>query len=172
MESLGAAALPVILGLMLLFGYLNGGEVFSAFTIGAKEGITASMQVLPTLIGLITAVTMLRVSGLLDFLCELLRPLCQQLGISPQLAPLMLLRPVSGSGTTAYTVSLLRQFGADSEPGTIASVLSASTETTFYVISVYFGAIGQKHLRHAVPAALLGDFAAVCLSVLAVKTLS
>lgn len=171
MAELAAAALPVILGLMLLFGYLSGGEVFSSFTAGAKEGITATMQVLPTLIGLITAVTMLRASGLLDIFCQLLRPLCQRLGIAPELAPLALLRPVSGGGATAYTVSLLQQFGADSETGTIASVLSASTETTFYAVSVYFGAIGQKRLRHAVPAALLGDFTALVIAVVTVKLL-
>lgn len=171
MEQVGAAALPVMVGLILLFGYARGVPVFDAFLTGAREGLRTSLKLLPTLVGLIVAVTMLRASGLLELLCALLGPAAAAVGVSPELLPLALLRPISGSGASAYTLDLLRQFGPDSETGRMASVLSSSTETTFYAVAVYFGACGYKRLRHTLPAALLGDCAALVFSVLTVKLL-
>lgn len=169
MEQVGAAALPVIVGAILLFGFFKNVDVFDTFLIGAKEGIQTSLRILPTLIGLIVAVSMVRASGLLDLLCSLAEPLTQAAGVSPEIAPLAILRPISGSGSSAYTLSVLQQFGPDSETGKIASVLASSTETTFYAVAVYFGACHYKKLSYTVPAALLGDMAAVVFSVLTVK---
>lgn len=171
MEQVGAAALPVMVGMILLFGFVKGVAVFDVFLAGAKEGVRTSIRLLPTLIGLIVAVTMVRSSGLLELICELLSPLAQAVGISPELLPLALLRPISGGGASAYTLDLLRQFGPDSETGKIASVLSSSTETTFYAVAVYFGACGYKKLRHTLPASLMGDGAALVFSIFAVKFL-
>lgn len=171
MAQVGAAALPVMVGLILLFGYAKGIPVFDAFLAGAKEGIRTSLNLLPTLIGLIVAVTMLRASGLLEMLGTLLKPVAGMADISPELLPLALLRPISGSGASAYTLDLLGQFGPDSPTGKMASVLSSSTETTFYAIAVYFGACGYRRLRYTVPAALLGDATALVFSVLTVKLL-
>ena len=183
MEQIGAAALPVIIGVILLFGFFKGVDVFDAFVSGAKEGIHTTLGLLPTLIGLIVAVSMVRASGLLDALCALCEPLANAAGISTEVLPLALLlpreviplallRPISGSGSSAYTLSLLEQFGPDSETGKIASVLASSTETTFYAVTVYFGAVGCKKLRHTIPAALAGDCMAVVLSVVTVKFFS
>ncbi len=171
MGQIGAAAMPLIVGGIVLFGFLKNVEVFDTFLEGAKGGISASMRILPTLIGLIVAVSMVRASGLLELLCSLAEPLAEAVGISPEILPLALLRPVSGSGSSAYTLSLLQQFGPESETGKIASVLASSTETTFYAIAVYFGACGYKRLRYTVPAALLGDCAALVFAVLTVKLL-
>lgn len=168
MAEVGAAALPVMVGLILLFGFVKGVAVFDVFLAGAKEGLQTSMKLLPTLVGLIIAVTMVRSSGLLEILCGLLHPAADWLGISPQLLPLALLRPISGSGASAYTLDLLKQFGPDSETGKIASVLSSSTETTFYAVAVYFGSCGYKKLGYTLPAGLLGDVTALIVSVLAV----
>lgn len=168
-EQIGAAALPVMVGLIVLYGFFQGIDVFDAFLAGAKEGIGASMSILPTLIGLIVAVAMVRASGLLDLICAFAEPLAHLAGVEPELAPLALLRPISGSGSSAFTLSLLERFGPDSETGKIASVLASSTETTFYAITVYFGACQCKRLRYTVPAALLGDMMAVVLSVATVK---
>ena len=162
MEQIGAAALPVIIGVILLFGFFKGVDVFDAFVSGAKEGIHTTLGLLPTLIGLIVAVSMVRASGLLDALCALCEPLANAAGISTEVLPLALLRPLS----------LLEQFGPDSETGKIASVLASSTETTFYAVTVYFGAVGCKKLRHTIPAALAGDCMAVVLSVVTVKFFS
>ena len=171
MEQVRAAALPVMVGLIVLFGYAKGVPVFDTFLAGAREGLRASLKLLPTLVGLIVAVTMLRASGLLELLCGLLDPVAQGAGVPAELLPLALLRPISGSGASAYTLDLLQQFGPDSETGKIASVLSSSTETTFYAVAVYFGACGYKRLRHTVPAALLGDAAALAFSIFTVKLL-
>ena len=169
MAQTGAAALPVLVGLILLFAYFKGIDVFDVFVQGAKRGIKTSLDLLPTLIGLIVAVNLVRASGLLEAVCAPIAPLTQRLGLNPELLPLALLRPVSGSGSSAYTLNLLQKFGPDSETGQIASVLSASTETTFYAIAVYFGAVGCKKLRYTLPAALLGDITAVIFSVLTVR---
>lgn len=167
-EQLGAAALPLLIGMILLSGFVKGVDIFDSFISGAKEGISTSLGILPTLIGLIIAVNMTRASGLLELICGLLEPVTSGLGIAPELLPLAILRPVSGSGASAYTLSILEQFGPDSPTGKIASVLSASTETTFYAISVYFGSVGCRRLRQTVPAALAGDMMAVVLSVVTV----
>lgn len=172
MEQIGAAAMPVIIGVILLFGFVKNVDVFDAFLSGAREGIASSLKILPTLIGLVTAVSVVRASGLLDIVCSLFAPLTDAVGVSPELLPLVLLRPISGSGSSAYTLSLLQQFGADSETGKVASVLASSTETTFYAVAVYFGACGYKKLRYTIPAALLGDITAVIFSVLTVKMMS
>lgn len=169
MEQIGAAALPVIIGAILLFGFFKGVDVFDAFVLGAKEGISTTIGLLPTLLGLIVAVSMVRASGLLDAVCVLCEPIAQWAGISTELLPLALLRPISGSGSSAYTLSLLEQFGPDSETGMIASVLASSTETTFYAVTVYFGAAGCRKLGHTLPAALAGDMMSVLLSVVTVK---
>ena len=169
MEQAGAAAMPLMIGMILLYGFFKGTDVFDAFLRGAKEGISTSIGILPTLIGLIVAVNLVRASGLLDLVCGLMEPLARWAGIAPELAPLALLRPISGSGASAYTLSILERFGPDSPTGKIASVLASSTETTFYAITVYFGAVQCKKLRYAVPAALLGDMAAVALSVVTVR---
>lgn len=171
MEQVGAAALPVIVGVILLFGFVRNVDVFDAFLLGAREGIESSLRILPTLIGLIAAVSVVRASGLLEMLCSVAKPLTDAIGISPELVPLAVLRPISGSGSSAYTMTILQKFGADSETGKIASVLSSSTETTFYAVAVYFGACGYKRLKYTIPAALLGDCAAVVFSVLTVKLL-
>ena len=165
MAEVGAAALPVLVGLILLFGYVKGVPVFDTFLSGAKEGVRTSLKLLPTLVGLLVAVSMVRASGLLELLCAPLAPL------SPELLPLALLRPISGSGASAYTLDLLQRFGPDSPTGQMASVLSSSTETTFYAVAVYFGACGYRRLRHTLPAALLGDFTALVFSILTVKLL-
>lgn len=169
MEQIGAAALPLLVGLIVLFGFFRGADVFDCFLAGAKEGLRTAAGILPTLIGLIMAVSMVRASGLLDMLCGLAEPLAKAAGISPELVPLAVLRPISGSGASAYTLSLLERFGPDSPTGKIASVLASSTETTFYAVTVYFGACQVKKFRYTIPAALLGDMAAVVLSVATVR---
>lgn len=169
MEQIAACALPLVMGIILIHGYLTGTNVFDCFVTGAKEGIRTTVKLLPTLIGLIIAVTMLQTSGLLDAIAALFRPLATQLGIAPELAPLAFLRPISGSGSSAYTIGLLQQFGPDSETGIIASVMSAATETTFYAIAVYFGATAYKQYRYTLPAALLGDVVTVIVAILSVK---
>ena len=112
---------------------------------------------LPPLVVLFTAIAMLRASGALDALATVLSPLLKALGVPPECAPLMFLRPFSGSGALAVGGELIKSFGPDSPVGRTAAVMLGSTETTFYVVGVYFGACGIKRTRHAIPAAIVAD---------------
>ena len=166
MDRLGIYAIPAVVLCIVLFGFLRKVPVFDAFVTGAKEGLRSTVSILPTLIGLIMAVSMLSASGALDLLSSFLSPLADLMGLPTQVMPLALIRPVSGSGATAVLTQILKDCGPDSFPGRVASVLCSSTETTFYAVAVYFGSIGVKKTRHAVPAALLGDLTACVVSAL------
>lgn len=169
MGSLSAMALPLLVGLILVYGFLKGVNVFDCFVAGAKEGIRATVSVLPTLVGLMMTVSVLRASGLLEAVSWLLHPAADLLGISPEILPLALLRPISGSGSMAYARDLMVRFGPDSPTGRLAAVLATSTETSFYAIAVYFGSAPYKKLYHTVPVALLGDLMTLLLAVLSLR---
>ena len=126
-------------------------------TRGAEDGLTVLLHILPALVGLMTAVSMFRASGALDWFSGLCAPLLNLLGLPPETTPMMLIRPVSGSGALAVASDLIITHGPDSYIGRVAAVMLGSTETTFYTISVYFGAAGIKRTRYAIPAALAAD---------------
>ena len=152
------ALLPALLPLAIaLAGALRGTDVFSAMTEGARRGISVMERVLPSLVCLLPAVYMLRASGALDALTALLSPLLARAGIPGETAGLMLLRPLSGSAALAVGSELMASLGPDSPAGRTAAVMLGSTETTFYVLTVYFGAAKVKNTRRAVIAALAAD---------------
>ena len=124
---------------------------------GGAEGLKLLLHITPALVILLTAVTMLRASGAVDLLSRLLTPLFRLFGIPPETAMLVLIRPISGSAALAVGSELIAQYGPDSLIGRTAAVMLGSTETTFYTISVYFGAVGIKKTRYAIPAALIAD---------------
>lgn len=124
---------------------------------GAEEGLQLLISLVPTLVFLLTAVTMLRRSGATEALSGLFRPLFSFFGIPPETAILMLIRPISGSAALAVGADLMAQYGVDSPVGRTVAIMLGSTETTFYAVSVYFGAAGIKQTRYTIPAALLGD---------------
>lgn len=157
MKVLGEIAVPLIIVLVMVYAIIHGKDVFSGMTAGAKDGLKTVLGILPALIALLPCVYMLRASGALDALCALLQPVLTRLGIPSETVPLMLIRPLSGSGALAVGSDIMRQSGVDSFIGRCTAVMLGSTETTFYVIAVYFGAAGIKKSRHAVPAALIAD---------------
>lgn len=171
MSTLADLAAALVIALTALWGTLSGTDVFEAMLDGIKDGLGVLLRIFPSLVALLTAVYMLRASGALDALTSLLSPLLSLLGIPPVTAPLMLLRPVSGSGALAAATELIEQYGPDSYIGRTAAVMLGSTETTFYVIAVYFGAAGIKRTRWAVPAALCADITGFAVSALAVRLL-
>ncbi len=152
-----ALLIPALLGAVGLCAALRGTDVYGALCAGAKDGLRVVRDILPPLAVMLTAIAMLRASGALDALCRLLSPALAALGIPPECAPLMLLRPFSGSGALALGGELMRAYGTDSAAGRTAAVMLGSTETTFYVLGVYFGASGIRRTRHAIPAALIAD---------------
>lgn len=136
---------------------------------GAAEGLQLLLSILPALVLLLTAVYMLRASGAMELLSTLLAPVFSFFGIPPQTAMLVLIRPISGSAALAVGAELMAQYGVDSEIGRTAAVMLGSTETTFYTISVYFGAAGIRKTRYTVPAALFADFVGFFMASLTVR---
>ena len=161
--------IPVIIFGILLLGVIKKVNIMDAFTEGAKEGITAVFGVAPTLLLMVTALNMFRGSGAVEGLTAWLSPVCHAVGIPPELVPLAILRPISGSGSIAQLSDYLSVYGADSAVGRMASVLAASSETTFYTYAVYSGAAGVGKLPYALTCGLLADLAAFVFSVLSVR---
>ena len=131
--------------------------MYDALVQGAGGGLEVLLRIFPALVGLMTAVAMLRASGALELAAGALGPLLDRVGLPAQLLPLMLVRPISGSAALGVGAELIQNYGPDSQLGRTAAVMLGSTETTFYTIAVYFGAVGITRTRYAVPAALCAD---------------
>lgn len=149
MEQFGGYIIPVVIAVIVLFGFIKKVPCFDCFLEGAKQGLISTYKIAPSLIGLIVAVTMLKASGALDMLIHFIEPAATLLGFPAEIMPLALLRPVSGSGSTAILNTILKDYGPDSFIGRCASVMAGSTETTFYAIAVYYGSVGIK--KSAIP---------------------
>lgn len=130
--------------------------VYDLFVAGAKEGMRTAVQVLPNLAAMLCAISMMRASGLLDALCGVCAPALLRLGLPPEIAPLVLIRPVSGSGALAMLEELLERYGPDSRIGLIASTVMGSSETIFYTVCIYLSASARKNSGYAIPCSLLG----------------
>ena len=154
-----ALLIPLLLAGVTVWGLGQRVDVYAALTDGAAEGLRVLLRIFPNLAALLTAVYMFRASGALDWLTALLTPVLSAIGIPPETAPLLLIRPLSGSGALAVGSELMESYGPDSAIGRTAAVMLGCTETTFYTIAVYFGAAGIKKLRYTIPAALAADFA-------------
>ncbi|MBR1780097.1 MAG: spore maturation protein [Oscillospiraceae bacterium] len=162
---------PLLLGGAAIFAAARRVDVFDALCTGASEGLSLLRKICPNLIALLTAVSMLRASGALDLLARALAPALGWLGLPPELLPLMLIRPFSGSGALGVGAELIAAYGPDSYLGRTAAVMLGSTETTFYTVAVYFGAVGVKRSRYAIPAALCADMTGFLVSAWSVKLL-
>ena len=149
---------PILLLVASLFALRKQENSYDLLLLGGAEGLKLLLTLVPTLIMLLTAVTMLRESGAMEMLCTFLSPVFRFVGIPPETAMLVLIRPISGSAALAMGADLMTQYGVDSIVGRTAAVMLGSTETTFYTISVYFGAAGIKKTRYTLPAALFADF--------------
>ena len=162
------AVIPIIVTALCVYGLFKRVNIFNSFIEGAKEGFLTVKFVAPTMIALLVAVGTLRASGALDLLAGLIRPLAEKVGFPAELVPMGLLRPVSGSGATALLTGIYENSGPDSFVGRCASVVAGSTETTFYAVSMYYGAAGITKIRHTLFSALLADFTAIVISVVTV----
>lgn len=160
--------LPAILMVVFLFGWIRGVKIYEAIIEGAKEGFNVALRIIPYLVAILVMTGLFRASGGLDVLVKMLTPAIQVLGMPAEALPVALLRPFSGSGTLGFVADLFKTHGPDSFIGYMASIIYGSTETTFYVIAVYFGAIGIKETRHAIPACLLADLSGILAGVLMV----
>lgn len=169
MDLMFTMLIPLIIAGVALYAMSRRVDVYSALVQGAGEGIGTLMRIVPSLIALLAAVYMLRASGALEFVAQVLAPVLKRLGIPPETVALMLVRPVSGSAALGVGSELIETYGPDSYIGRVAAVMLGSTETTFYTIAVYFGAVGITKTRYAVPAALCADLAGFMAAAWAVR---
>jgi spore maturation protein B len=165
LDALSVWAMPVLLVAIPLAGILRGVKVYDVFIEGAKEGFDVAVKIIPFLVGILVAIGMFRGSGAMDLVTAALRPLAAPAGFPPELVPLAILRSLTGSGSLAFATDLIKTHGADSVIARMAATMYGSSETTFYVLAVYFGAIGVRRTRHAVPAALIADLVAAVAAV-------
>lgn len=162
---------PLILLAASAFALRKKENSYDLLLSGAAEGLKLLLTLVPTLILLLTAVTMLRASGAMEAISAFLAPAFRFFGIPPETAMLVLIRPISGSAALAVGADLMTRYGVDSQIGRTAAVMLGSTETTFYTISVYFGAAGIKKTRYTIPAALAADFTGFLVASWAVRFL-
>lgn len=163
--------LPAIIVGFPLYGLFKKVPVFEAFVEGAKEGFNVAVRIIPYLVAILFAIGMFRASGAMDFMAGALRPVLALVGFPSEVLPMAIVRPLTGAGSAGIVVDLINQFGEDSIFVKMAATMFGSTETTFYVIAIYFGAVNIKKTRHAVPAGLIADFSAMLIAVWVVRLL-
>jgi spore maturation protein B len=168
---LSVFVVPLILVGFPLVGLYKRVPVYESFVEGAKEGFQVAVRIIPYLVAILFAIAMFRASGAMDFLARALAPVLGLIGFPPEVLPMAIIRPLTGSGSAGIVVDMIKQYGEDSILVKMAAVMFGSTETTFYVIAVYFGAVNIKKTRHAVPVGLIADGAAMIIAVWVVRLL-
>jgi spore maturation protein SpmA len=162
---------PALVAGILIFGWIRGVRVYESLVNGAKEGFQVALRIIPYLVAILVMVGMLRAAGGIDLLVHYLGPITAWIGMPAEALPMAMLRPLSGSGAYGVMAAIMEQHGADSYIGYMVSTFQGSTGTTFYVLAVYFGAVGVKRTRHALPACLLADTAGILAAVFIVNLL-
>ncbi|MDZ5471152.1 spore maturation protein (plasmid) [Bacillus sp. 31A1R] len=160
--------IPIMIGFILLYGTYKRVPTYESFVEGGKEGIKIAVSIIPFLVGMLVAISVFRASGALGFLMEFLRPVLQAIGVPAEIAPLAIIRPISGTAALGMTSDLIGTYGPDSYIGRLAAVLQGSTDTTFYILTVYFGAVGIKKMGDALKVGLLADLVGIIASIVIV----
>ncbi|MDU5108010.1 nucleoside recognition domain-containing protein [Clostridium sp.] len=163
--------IPIIVVIIITYGMIKGKKVYEWFIEGAKEGLKVCLNIFPYLLAMIIAVNIFREAKLLDLLNNMIAPLGSLIGLPKEIIPLVLVKPLSGSGAIGILTDIVKTYGPDSYIGLIASVIMGTTETIFYTITVYFGAIQIKKIRHTLWAAVLADLTAIIISIFLVSKL-
>ncbi|MGA9118959.1 MAG: spore maturation protein [Bacteroidota bacterium] len=162
-------AIPLVIVLFLSWGAVKKVKVYEVFVEGAKEGFGTALRIIPYLVAMLVAIGIFRASGAMDVLVGLLSPFTRLIGMPPETLPMAIMRPLSGSASLGIMTELMKVHGPDSLIGVLASTMYGSSETTFYVLAVYFGSVGVKNTRHAVPAGLIADAVGMLVAVWIVK---
>ena len=164
-EVFSVFVLPLLIVGFPLYGLYKKVPVYEEFVEGAKGGFQVAVTIIPYLVAILFAIGMFRASGAMDFMIDALRPVLSLLAVPAEVLPMMILRPLTGSGSAAIVLDMIGQYGPDSILVKMAATMFGSTETTFYVIAVYFGAVNVKKTRHALSAGLIADVFAMFLAV-------
>ncbi|HHY47576.1 MAG TPA: spore maturation protein [Firmicutes bacterium] len=165
-QFLSSITIPSIIVGICIFGYLRGVKIYDAFIEGAREGLMAAVRILPFLIAMFLGIGVFRASGAMDLLARLLSPVASLIRLPPELLPLALVRPLSASGSLEVLTDIIKTHGPDSGIGTIACMIQSGCETTFYVLTIYFGAVGIRRIRHTLWLGLAADLMAIIGSVI------
>ena len=165
MDYIIKAIIPIIIVIITAYGISKKVKVYECFVEGAKEGIGICIRIFPYLLAMIIAVGVFRESRALDYFIWLMKPVVEIIGLPPEVVPLVLIKPLSGSGALGVFAEILSKFGPDSYIGRISSIIMGSTETIFYTLTVYFGAVGIKKIRHTLWAAVMADIASIIAAV-------
>ena len=163
--------IPIIVLIIITYGMIKGRKVYDWFVEGAKDGLKVCVNIFPYLLAMIIAVQIFREANLLDMLNNAIAPLCKLIDLPKEVVPLVLIKPLSGSGAMGVFTDILKNYGADTPIGLVASVIMGTTETIFYTVTVYFGAVKIKKTRHTVWAAIMADKSAIIMAILMVKVL-
>ena len=164
-EKLSIYILPFLILFILALGFIKKIPVYEEFIEGAKDGFKVSVAIIPYLVALVVAISMLRASGALEWIADLSKPLLERCSISADIIPLMFTRSLSGSATLGIFSELAAQHGANDFMTKLAAVMVGSSETTFYVLSVYFGSVGIKKFRYAVLTGIIADITGIVLAI-------
>ncbi len=162
-------AIPVLLFMIPIVAFTKKVKVYESFIVGAKEGFEVAVKIIPYLVAILVAIGMFRASGAMDIFIQLIAPLTDLIGMPAEALPAALMRPLSGSGSLGIATELMVEHGPDSFIGRLVSTFYGCTETTFYVIAVYFGSVGITKTRHAIPGGLIGDAAGLLAALLICK---
>ncbi len=156
-ELISIVAIPAIIATFVIWAVVKKVHMYEIFVEGAKEGFTTAVRIIPYLVAMLFAIGMFRASGAMDLFVMIFSPLTNLIGLPAEALPMALMRPLSGSGSLGIMTEILKTHGPDSFLGILVSTMYGSTETTFYVLAVYFGSVKIRNTRHAVPAGLIGD---------------
>lgn len=149
--------IPSLIGFILLYGTFKKVPTYESFVEGGKEGIQIAFSIIPYLVGMLVSISIFRASGALEYFMSFLKPVLDFIGVPSEVAPLAIIRPISGNAALGMTSDLIATYGPDSFIGRLASVIQGSTDTTLYVLTVYFGAVGIKKMGDALKVGLLAD---------------
>ncbi|MBM7865427.1 spore maturation protein [Heliobacterium gestii] len=165
MDTLSQWTVPALFAIVLVAGALRGVKVYDAFVAGAEEGFSIAVKLIPYLVAMLMAIGIFRETGAMDMLMAFLEPVTSVLGIPGEILPLAMMRPLSGSGALGVATELIQTFGADSFIGRLASTMQGTTDTTFFVLTIYFGAVGVRRYRYSLYTGLLADVTSFLASV-------
>ncbi|MGM9925964.1 MAG: spore maturation protein [Bacillus sp. (in: firmicutes)] len=168
LTDLSVWILPVLIGGILVYGMMKKVPTYESFVEGGKEGITISFSIIPYLVGMLVAIAVFRASGAMDAFVAFIKPVFSLLGVPSEIVPLAIIRPISGNAALGMTSDLMAAHGADSFIGRLASTIQGSTDTTFYVLTVYFGAVGIRKMGDALKVGLLADLVGLIAAIMVV----
>ena len=169
LEAVSVWSIPVLVACVSLYAIIKKVPVYSVFTEGAKDGFSTAIMIIPYLTAMLCAIGMFRASGAMDILCTWLAPVTNLIGLPSEVLPMGIMRSFSGGADEGLMADLLATYGTQSRIGRITSVALGSTETTFYIVAVYFGSVGVSKTRHSIAAGLLGDLASLIASAVIVN---